>query len=921
MAHRPSRDRRPPSRLCQRGRAQSAHTLTQSAVHSTCPARVAEWQTRWTQNPLSARTCGFKSRPGHQSRPRRRLDPVGVPAVSGAGHYPSVTGAGHGQGLPFDFDARVHLPRPGLAAPRHGPAVARPRELGARRGGRRHRRARRRPAAARRRRRRAEGHPQRPADHVRARAWWCSTPSSASASSRATAPATASASTPRSPPPARSASTTACASSPSGARPCRTPAPSTPGTMAAVLGLDDDQVEVACRRADGDVWVANYNAPGQVVIAGSPEGVAAAGVRRQGARRQEGDAAAGVAARSTRRSWRRPATGCARRSPRPTRATPRCRSSSNVDALPHDQRRGVGRACSSAQLAQPGALEARPARRSRTAGVTDFVELGPGGVLTGMAKRTVDRRPHALGRRRPTTSTSCSSRCAGRPPSAVGAARGRAPLRHRAARRQPGGRRLHAASEDSPTARRSTSATCSATSATTRCARRSPACCRATSPSTASGSPPASPSPGCARTSLDDARRSRPAHEAPSSPDGAPPCPTRCVTNARPRGQLLDTTDEWIVERTGIRERRVGGTTAGAVDRGRAAGARAWPASTRPTIDVLVLATTTPDQTVPATVGRRCRTRSGCAAARSTSTPPAPASSTRLVVAHGLIAIGRRAGAGHRHRHAVAHHRLGRPQHRHPVRRRLRRRRARGRRRAAASCSAGTSTPTARAERCLYADVGGYIQMDGKEVFRRAVRIMVDSAEKSMEHAGVTRRRHRAASCPTRPTSASSRPPASASASPMERAAIVLDHTGNTSSASIPLALADALDAGRVARRRPRAARRLRRRHDARPARVVALGRATRRRVTPRRSCSSPAGRGASAWPAPSAFAAAGDQVAVTYRTLRRRPTGCSRVKCDVTSTRRRSTPRSPRSRSAFGPVRGARGQRRHHQATACCCG
>ncbi|MEN9823680.1 MAG: malonyl CoA-acyl carrier protein transacylase, partial [Actinomycetota bacterium] len=49
------------------------------------------------------------------------------------------------------------------------------------------------------------------------------------------------------------------------------------GTMAAVLGLDDDQVEVACRRADADVWVANFNAPGQVVIAGSPDGVAAAG--------------------------------------------------------------------------------------------------------------------------------------------------------------------------------------------------------------------------------------------------------------------------------------------------------------------------------------------------------------------------------------------------------------------------------------------------------------------------------------------------------------------------------------------------------------------------------------------------------------------------------------------------------------------
>ncbi|MGH2474527.1 MAG: ACP S-malonyltransferase, partial [Candidatus Limnocylindrales bacterium] len=49
-----------------------------------------------------------------------------------------------------------------------------------------------------------------------------------------------------------------------------------PGTMSAVLGLDDDQVEVACRRADDEVWVANFNAPGQVVIAGSHAGIEAA---------------------------------------------------------------------------------------------------------------------------------------------------------------------------------------------------------------------------------------------------------------------------------------------------------------------------------------------------------------------------------------------------------------------------------------------------------------------------------------------------------------------------------------------------------------------------------------------------------------------------------------------------------------------
>ena len=47
---------------------------------------------------------------------------------------------------------------------------------------------------------------------------------------------------------------------------------------------------------------------------------------------------------------------------------------------------------------------------------------------------------------------------------------------------------------------------------------------------------------------------------------------------------------------------------------------------------------------------------------------------------------------------------------------------------------------------------------------------------------------------------------------PMERAAVVLDRTGNTSSASIPLALADALDNGSRRQRRPRPVGRLRRR-------------------------------------------------------------------------------------------------------------
>ena len=38
---------------------------------------MAEWQTRWTQNPLSERACGFESRPGHPLPPRSRT-PAGT---------------------------------------------------------------------------------------------------------------------------------------------------------------------------------------------------------------------------------------------------------------------------------------------------------------------------------------------------------------------------------------------------------------------------------------------------------------------------------------------------------------------------------------------------------------------------------------------------------------------------------------------------------------------------------------------------------------------------------------------------------------------------------------------------------------------------------------------------------------------------
>lgn len=160
-----------------------------------------------------------------------------------------------------------------------------------------------------------------------------------------------------------------------------------PGTMAAVLGLDDNDVEVACRRADADVWVANFNAPGQVVIAGSPEGVAAATVvaKELGAKKVMGLPVSGAFHTPFMQPARdRLRKAIAQANPRDTDVP----VVSNVDALAHDQ--GADWATLlSAQLCSPVRWK-HCLLTLADAGVTTFVELGPGGVLTGMAKRTVE---------------------------------------------------------------------------------------------------------------------------------------------------------------------------------------------------------------------------------------------------------------------------------------------------------------------------------------------------------------------------------------------------------------------------------------------------------------------------------------------------------------------------------------------------
>lgn len=160
-----------------------------------------------------------------------------------------------------------------------------------------------------------------------------------------------------------------------------------PGVMAAVLGLDDDHVEVACRRADDQVWVANYNAPGQVVIAGSPDGVQKASQHAKdlGSKR--------VMSLPVSGAFHTPFMTPARERLRAAIAAARPRDTdvpivSNVDALNHqtgDEWAGL----LSAQLCSPVRWK-QSLLQLQQQGVAGYVELGPGGVLTGMVKRTID---------------------------------------------------------------------------------------------------------------------------------------------------------------------------------------------------------------------------------------------------------------------------------------------------------------------------------------------------------------------------------------------------------------------------------------------------------------------------------------------------------------------------------------------------
>ncbi len=269
--------------------------------------------------------------------------------------------------------------------------------------------------------------------------------------------------------------------------------------------------------------------------------------------------------------------------------------------------------------------------------------------------------------------------------------------------------------------------------------------------------------------------------------------PDKVVTN-NDLAVRLDTSDEWIVERTGIRERRIGGTTSGlAIEAAQAALASAGRKAED--IDNLLLATTTPDGLVPGT-GPTVQHGIGMRGGAVDLNAACSGFVYGLVTAAGLIAVGSGPVL------LIGSETLSRITDMDD-------------RKIAILVGDGAGAwvvepvdgPGALLSWNLHSDGslrhllkcehGATLYMDGKEVFRRAVRVVVESAEQAMADAGLG------------PDDISLLVPHQANGRiiqaacqrlgiPEDRTAVVIHRYGNTSSASIPLAFHDAIEHGRV---------------------------------------------------------------------------------------------------------------------------
>lgn len=269
--------------------------------------------------------------------------------------------------------------------------------------------------------------------------------------------------------------------------------------------------------------------------------------------------------------------------------------------------------------------------------------------------------------------------------------------------------------------------------------------------------------------------------------------PDKVVTN-HDLAQTVDTSDEWITERTGIKERRVGGSTMSlSVEAGRKAMESAGVEPSE--IDLVVLATTTPDRQVPATASSVQR-ELGLDCGAFDLNAACSGFVYGLVVANGFL----KSGLGKIL--VIGTDTLSRITDWTD-------------RNTCILFADGSGAAVVEAtddegdllgfhmssdgtlEDALYADIAAPIHMEGKAVFKNAVLVMEAAASEAMDQAGLTSDDidvvipHQAniriieASCKRLGI-------------PSAKALTVLHYTGNTSSASVPLAMVDGLEHDRI---------------------------------------------------------------------------------------------------------------------------
>ena len=232
--------------------------------------------------------------------------------------------------------------------------------------------------------------------------------------------------------------------------------------------------------------------------------------------------------------------------------------------------------------------------------------------------------------------------------------------------------------------------------------------------------------------------------------------PAKVLTNDD-LSKMVDTSDEWIIQRTGIRERHIAADGELTSDLGAEAARRALADAglTAADIDLIVVATATPDNTFPAaavTVQEKLGMTHGAAF------------DVQAVCSGFVFGLDHRrrhdqdrpgeAGAGDRRRDLFAHPRLDRPLDLRALRRR--RRRGGACRRAAAGERTDRGMLSAhlrsdgRYQDKLYVDGGpsstgtvGHLRMEGREVFKHAVGMITDVIEDAFRRDRLHRRGHR----------------------------------------------------------------------------------------------------------------------------------------------------------------------------------